>query len=199
MNRFFLAVFLALFCVSAPAWSYKILYAEQYYRLYHKQLYQYPEDLTEAIYYLERALGSDFANPLNALAVIETKDEWQRYRQLFRMHVNLKLAQTYLRLGSKFDKMNAYFYNKPWKEENLKSIEKAERIYTMAFYYWGEALKLSEEIEPSYIHLEEIQFWEDELFRIREGELDYEEIIQAQLDRLRRVRDAFMAMDENAY
>lgn len=199
MNRFFPAVFLALFCVSAPAWSYKILYAEQYYRLYHKQLYQYPEDLTEAIYYLERALGSDFANPLNALAVIETKDEWQRYRQLFRMHVNLKLAQTYLRLGSKFDKMNAYFYNKPWKEENLKSIEKAERIYTMAFYYWGEALKLSEEIEPSYIHLEEIQFWEDELFRIREGELDYEEIIQAQLDRLRRVRDAFMAMDENAY
>lgn len=198
MKRFFLLFILSL-CTASPAWAYKILYAEQYYRLFHKQLYQYPEDLTEAIYYLEQALAADFANPLNALAVIETKEEWARYRQLFRLHVNLKLTETYLRLGSKYDKMNAYFFNKPWREENLKSLDKAERIYTMAFYYWEQALREAESIPPSYINLEEIQFWEDELTRIRVNDLDYREIIEAQLSRLRAVREAFLAMDETTY
>ncbi|TFG64171.1 MAG: hypothetical protein E4H36_03715 [Spirochaetales bacterium] len=199
MKRFALLLVLVTVFSSAQAWAYKILYAEQYYRLYHKHLYQYPEDISEAIYYLELALKADFANPLNALAVIGTRVEWERYRQLFKVHVNLKLTENYLKLGSKYDKMYAYFFNKPWKETNLKSLEKAERIYNMAYYYWTEARGTAESIAPSYIHLDEIQFWEDELFRMKNGDLDYEEIIDAQLSRLKKVRALFEAMDDTTY
>ncbi len=195
---FLLSLFLLL--LSVPAlYSYNILYAEQYYRLYHDQLHRYPEDTLENIYYLERALHADFCNPLNALAVIENKQEWRRYRHLFRVHVNVKLVELYLTLGSKYDKMNAYFYNYPWRAENLKSLDKAERIYKMALYYWDEAIKWSKRIPPSYINLEEIQNWEDENYRIQTGELDYRDIINSHLDRLREVRRAFEEMDESTY
>ena len=195
---FLLSLFLLL--LSVPAlYSYNILYAEQYYRLYHDQLHRYPEDTLENIYYLERALHADFCNPLNALAVIENKQEWRRYRHLFRVHVNVKLVELYLTLGSKYDTMNAYFYNYPSRAENLKSLDKAERIYKMALYYWDEAIKWSKRIPPSYINLEEIQNWEDENYRIQTGELDYRDIINSHLDRLREVRRAFEEMDESTY
>jgi len=199
-GRRFILLSLFFLLLTVPAlYSYNILYAEQYYRLYHDQLHRYPEDTLENIYYLERALHADFCNPLNALAVIENKQEWRRYRHLFRVHVNVKLVELYLTLGSKYDKMNAYFYNYPWKAENLKSLEKAERIYKMAFYYWEEAIKWSKRIPPSYINLEEIQNWEDENYRIQTGDLDYRDIINSHLDRLREVRRAFEEMDESTY
>ena len=55
--------------------------------------------------------------------------------------------------------------------------------------------------EPRFrwIHLEEIQYWEDEAFRIETGDLDYKDIIEAHLARLNRVRDEFEAMDYDTY
>ena len=76
-----------------PSSAWRILYAEQYYRLYHLHFYQSPDDSMENIYYLENALKADFCNPLYALARIEHKTEAERYRNLFRMHVNLKLIE----------------------------------------------------------------------------------------------------------
>jgi hypothetical protein len=192
-------VFLFLFCAVSSADAYNVLYAEQFYRLYHDHFHRYPEDTLENIFYLEKALHSDFCNPLNALAEINNKQEWERYRYLFAMHVNLKLTELYLTLGSKFDKMEAYFYNYPWKEENIKSLDKAERIYTMARYYWSEARRWSGKLPPSYINLEEIQYWEDENFRIRSKDLDYGKIIDSHLTRLDRVRGQFLEMDDSTY
>ncbi len=85
-----------LFVITDSVHSYKILYAEQFYKLYHAHFYQYPEDYLENIYWLEQSLQSDFANPLNALAKIENKTQWRRYMNLFRMHVSLKLTELYL-------------------------------------------------------------------------------------------------------
>ena len=99
--------------------AYRVLYAEQYYKLYHLHFYQYPDDTMENIFYLERALQADFANPLYALARVDTRDQWAQYRTLFKMHVNLKLVELYLALGVKYDKQVAYFYNAPWREQNL--------------------------------------------------------------------------------
>ncbi len=191
--------FLFLFFAVSSAGAYNVLYAEQFYRLYHDHFHRYPEDTLENIFYLEKALHSDFCNPLNALAEINNKQEWERYRYLFSMHVNLKLTELYLTLGSKFDKMEAYFYNYPWKEENIKSLDKAERIYTMARYYWSEARRWSGKLPPSYINLEEIQYWEDENFRIRTKDLDYGKIIDSHLTRLDRVRQQFLEMDDSTY
>jgi len=180
--------------------AYNITYAEQYYKLYHQNLYQYPEDFEENIWYLERALSRPFVNPLNALAVIENTDQWKRYRFLFRMHLNLELVKQYRLWASKYDKRNAYFYNEPWKEQNLESLELAEFYYTRALYYWNEALLWWARVEQTaYHHLEELQYWEDERKRIETGELDYSFIIQRDMNRLREVRKKFSLMNENTY
>ena len=59
-----------LFSVVFPANAYFVTYKEQYYRLYHLHLIQYPDDTMENIYWLEKALEADFCNPLYALALI---------------------------------------------------------------------------------------------------------------------------------
>ncbi|NOY08282.1 MAG: hypothetical protein GXP33_05530 [Spirochaetes bacterium] len=180
--------------------SWRILYAEQYYKLYHLHFYQYPDDSMENIFYLEKALKSDFANPLYALAKISGKDQWERYRYLFKMHVNLKLIQQYLTLGSKFDKMKAYFYNYPWKKENLDSLKEAEKAYLTALDYWKEVLKWADKAwDLRFINLPAIQNWEDENYRIETGLLDYRDIIGSHLARLQEVRDTFKNMDKNTY
>jgi len=193
-------IVLLLVLLSIDAFGYRLLYAEQLYELYHIQFCQYPEDLNECIFYLQKALEAPFANPLNALAVIETKEEWERYRHLFKMHVNIKLTELYRILASKYDKRKAYFYNYPFRETNLKSLEMAEYYYNTALLYWQEALARVEKIDgTSFMHLADVQFWEDEYYRIVHGELDYERFIRADLTRLSEVREEFLGMDETTY
>ena len=109
----------------------------------------------ENIHYLEQALKADFANPLYALARIADRQEWAQYRTLFKMHANLKLIELYLTLGSKYDKMVAYFYNAPWKRQNLESLEQAESAYRLALGYWGESLRWAARIPRLRYNLEQ--------------------------------------------
>ncbi len=186
--------------LSSNAFGYRILYAEQFYKLYHTHYIQYPEDINENIIYLEMALKTPFVNPLNALARIENQEQWERYRCLFAMHVNLEILRQYRLLASKYDKRQAYFFNYPWKEENLKSLEMAEYYYGLAIHYWDEALKWREKAATvRYHHFEEIQYWEDEAERIATGDLDYRRILENDLVRVRKVRETFRNMDENTY
>jgi hypothetical protein len=115
------------------------------------------------------------------------------------MHVNLKILEQYRLLASKFDKQVAYFYNAPWQETNLKSLQVAEMNYKKALYYWDEAQKWAYQAAGSPIFLEEIQQWEDESYRIVNRELDYRRILMKDLARLERVRSDFENMDENTY
>ena len=185
---------------AAELQAYKISYAEQFYNLYHQNLYRYPEDYQENIWFLERALRSPFANPLNALAKIDNPKEWERYRYLFYMHLNLELVNQYRGLASKFDKREAYFYNYPWKSANLDSLETAESCYQAALAYWEEALTWWAKLHTiDYLHLDELEEWEDEKYRIDQGELDYGEFISLDLARLERVRTAFEEMNSDTY
>lgn len=200
MKALVLSVFLALALNPIPVNAYKILYAEQFYRLYHKHFYEDPTRAMENIFWLERSLRADFANPLNAMAKINTPKEWERYRYLFYTHVSLILIDQYLILGKNYDKFQAYFYNSPWKTENLKSLDKAERVYEFAKVYWEEAKQWSKKATAlSFINLPEVQYWADRSWRIENGELDYGFIIDRHLTRLRGVRRDFEAMNENTY
>jgi len=200
VRQILLILLLFLSLALEPVSSYKILYAEQYYKLYHQNLYQYPEDFNGNIWYLERALSRPFVNPLNALTIIEDQNVWERYRYLFYLHVNLKLVEQYRHLGSKYDKRVAYFFNEPWKEANLKSLDIAESYYIAAEYYWTEALLWIDKLKSvEYFFLSDIQNWEDERFRIVTGDLDYKEIIGMDLERLEGVRADYLAMDEKTY
>jgi hypothetical protein len=184
--------------LNVSAW--RILYAEEYYKLYHEHLHHYPDDTMEDIYYLEAALKADFVNPLYAMAPIKDKTEWERYRDLFTMHLNLKLIASYLTLGNKYDKMVAYFYNYPWKRQNLESLNTAEQVYKVAYGYWTKAKEWSAKAWAMRdVHLDAIEEWEDENFRIETGDLDYQETIDAQLARLSKVRADFQKMDTTTY
>jgi hypothetical protein len=202
MKTFLKPVFvLVLFAVSLPVNSYFVTYKEQYYRLYHLHYIQYPDDTIENIYWLEKALKADFCNPLYALALIEDETQWEKYRHLFTMHINIKLVEQYLFLGNKWNKRNAYFYNAPWKEQNLESLEIAETCFRTALYYWEEALSSAQKANDRrfrWINLQRVQFWEDEVFRIENGKLNYRRTIERELDLLQKVREKFQAM-ENYY
>lgn len=196
-----LSALLALLFVSSMALSgYPVYFKEQFYRLYHAHYIQYPDDTIENIYWLEQAVKADFCNPLYALATIENERQWERYRYLFNMHLDLKLIEQHLYLGAKFDKRVAYFYNAPWKRENLESLKTAETAYQAALSYWKTAREWAIKAESiRFLYLPKVQFWEDEAYRIGTGELDYERIIRRELERLARVRSDFEAMDEAGY
>lgn len=185
---------------SLSAW--KVQYAEQFYKLYHQHLYRYPEESAENIWYLSMALSSPFANPLNAIAVIEDEKEWEKYRNLFSMHIYLRVIDEYLAMAAQYDKFNAYFFNYPWKSANLDSLRTAESYYRLALESWELARSYSEVARESrfrWINLDEIQYWEDEAYRIESGDLDYGDIINTHLSRLERVQDEFKSMDYETY
>jgi hypothetical protein len=198
-----LALFLLLLILPSPfLGAYLVQYKEQYYRLFHLHYIQYPDDTMENIYWLEKALRADFANPLYAVALIENEGEWEKYRYLFMMHLNLKLIEQYLFLGNKWNKRNAYFYNAPWKAQNLESLETAETCFRTALYYWRDARDWAAKARENrfrFVNLPRVQFWEDEALRIEEASLDYEKTIHRELALLQGVRKKFEAMDETTY
>jgi hypothetical protein len=181
----------------ARSHAYIVEYKEQFYRLYHLHYIQYPDDTMENIYYLEKALKADFANPLFAIALIENTEQWEKYKSLFMMHLNLKMIEQYLFLGNKWNKRKAYFYNAPWKRQNLESLEVAETCYRAALFYWNDAKEWAEKATARkfrFVTLERVQFWQDEAFRIERKELNYEKIITRELNAIQSVREQFQAM-----
>jgi hypothetical protein len=184
------------FSLSAiPANAYRLTYKEQLYRLYHRQFYAYPLRVAENIVYLEEALKAPFANPLNALARVETEREYDKYRYLFNMQLNLLLIEEYLELARLYNKEEAYFFNYPWRRINIESLDRAESFLEFALGYWYEAIAWSDRAEQiRWINLEEIQHWEDQSFRIQNGDLDYERIIEDHLERVEEVRSEFIRM-----
>jgi hypothetical protein len=195
-----IAIFVLL-AIAIPVNGYFVTYKEQYYRLFHLHYIQSPNDTMENIYWLEHALRANFANPLHALALIENETQWEKYRYLFTMHINLKMIEQYLFLGNKWNKRNAYFYNAPFRDQNLESLETAETCYRTALYYWDEALiwaQRANERRFRWIDLPRVHFWQDEAFRIENGSLNYRRTIEHELQLLQQVRERFEAM-ENYY
>jgi len=176
--------FIFVFSAVVPVNGYYVTYKEQYYRLYHLHHIQYPNDSMENIYWLEHAVKADFANPLHAFALIENETQWEKYRYLFNMHIQLKLIEQYLFLGNKFNKRNAYFFNAPWKEQNLKSLETAESCYRTALYYWTDAVDWAMKARERrfyFITLPRVQNWEDEAMRVETGNLITVKLLTANL------------------
>jgi len=183
---------------SLSAWT--VYYKEQYYKLWHEHYIQYPDDIVENIVWLERAKDAPFCNPLYALAKIENKSQWERYRYLLDMHIDLKLIEAQLALGAKYDKRVAYFFNAPWKEQNLESLKTAESAYRAALSYWPEAQKLAAKaMAMQFVDVEGAEFMADEAFSITTGDLDFGKTIQRELDRLAQVRADFEKMDASTY
>jgi hypothetical protein len=192
-----LILFILILFISLPSFSWAVKYKEEYYNLYHVHYQQYPDDVMENIYWLERSVAADFCNPQFALAHIDDETHWEKYRFLFMMHINLKLAEQHLRLGRYWDKNIAYFYDAPWKNEYLRDLGTAESCYKTGLYYWEEAKLWAEKANQkkfNFMYLTDIQNWEDESARINLGDLDYERTINRELERLTSVQDDLKKM-----
>ena len=197
--RILLALSLALLAVAGIS-GWTVYYKEQYYRLWHEHYIQYPDDIIENIAWLERAKDAPFCNPLYALAKIDTKEQWERYRYLLDMHLDLKLIEAHLALGSKYDKRVAYFFNAPWKAQNLDSLKTAETAYKAALTWWPEAKALAAKaMAMQFVDVAGAEFMADEAFSITTGDLDLGATIQRELDRLAKVRASFEKMDASTY
>lgn len=203
--RFVTASLLAAFIMAAVpsrANAFMVKYKEDWWKLYHVHYGQYPDDCIENIYYLEKAARADFANPMYAVSKIETEKEWEKYRYMFQMHLNLKLVEQHLRLGRTYDKQAAFFYDAPWAEEYLRDLDKALSCYNAAMSYWGEASLWAEKANGSsfgFLHLSDVQYWEDERERIKIRSLDYGTMLKREIARVESVKKKFLAMKGKKY
>jgi hypothetical protein len=166
-----------------------VKYKEDWYKLYHVHYQQYPDDCIENIYWLEQAVKADFCNPQFCDFKVTNEKQWEKYRYLFQMHINLKLIEQHLRLGRTYDKKCIYFYDSPWKDEYLRNMQKALSCYQAGLYYWQEAKIWYEKANaPSFnfLFITEKQNWEDERERIYTGELNYERMLNREIERLEK-------------
>ena len=193
-----------LLCASFPkrTFAYVVKYKEDYFKLYHVHHQQFPDDCIENIYWLEKAVNADFANPYYAFAKVETESQWEKYRYLFQMHLNLKLIEQHLRMARIYDKKVAYFYDAPWKDEYLRNLKQAKSYYEAGYYYWREAKLWAEKANTSkfnFLYITDLQNWEDERERIVTEELDYKAILDRELTRLNKVIADLESMTEKKY
>lgn len=194
---FFILLFASLPLENANA--YMVKYKEDYYRLYHVHYQQYPDDCMENIYWLEKAVKADFCNPQFAEVKIKTEKEWEKYKYLFQMHLNLKLIEQHMRLGRIYDKREIYFYDGPYKDEYLRNLEKCLSCYKAGLYYWQEAKLWAEKANASsfnYLFITGKQAWEDERERISNGKLDYEKILTREINRVEKNIKELNEMDK---
>ena len=179
--------------------AYMVKYKEDWYKLYHVHYQQYPDDCIENIYWLEKAVQADFCTPQFADIKIETEKEWEKYRYLFQMHINLKLIEQHLRLGRSYDKKCIYFYDAPWKDEYLNNMQKALSCYQAGLYYWQEAKVWCEKANAAsfnFLFITGKQNWEDERERIANGDLDYEKMLKREINRLEKNIKELHEMDK---
>lgn len=179
--------------------AYMCKYKEDFYKLYHIHYQQFPDDCMENIYWLEQAVRADFCNPLYAKIKITNEDEYEKYRYLFMMHLNLKLVEQHLRLGRIYDKKAFYFYDAPWKDEYLSNLQKTKSCYEAGYYYWKEASLWAEKANIGkfkFLFLTGLQNWEDERERIGTGELDYKKMLDRELNRVNGIIAEIEAIDK---
>ena len=176
-----------------------VKYKEDWYKLYHVHYQQYPDDCIENIYWLEQAVKADFCNPQFCDFKVTNEKQWEKYRYLFQMHINLKLIEQHLRLGRSYDKKCIYFYDSPWKDQYLRNMEKALTCYKAGLYYWQEAKVWQEKADSStfnFLYITGKQAWEDERERIKIGELDYEKMLNREIERLEKNIKELNQMDK---
>ncbi len=150
-------------------------YLEDYYELYSKRMYYGQDEILLNVYFLKKGLVSPFRHTSKALCLLTTPDEEKRYRLLLQMHLNLKIMQNYLLLGRLYDKRIIYFFNMPFKEDLIKSLNIAKYYYNLAKTYWPKVLSYADEAVKIDARIP-LDYLEDELYSImnRDKEVDWD-------------------------
>jgi hypothetical protein len=151
-------------------------YLEDYYELYGMKQYYNENTLRKNIAKLKTALSCKFRHPSMALVRIETRDEYNKYRNLMFMHINLLIMRSYLKIGARYDKRRIYFFNLDFAKDIRESLQIAEKMYKQAIPYWEKAKKYARTASNFKITTD-LSFMETERYSIIHNELDYGKII----------------------
>ncbi|MGC8765326.1 MAG: hypothetical protein ACP5QT_05515 [Brevinematia bacterium] len=167
----------------------KIRYKEEFFRLYNEWLYKDLDSTSRNIYFLELAYVVPFDHPIRALVPITNEVQYERYKNLLMMHITLMLTKEYINYGYMYMKENIYFFNDEFKKEYLMGYDIAEFYFESARKYWKEAINfaiMADEVKGYRIPLEYI---EDELYRIKTMDLNYDKVIDNLIERINRNRE----------
>ncbi len=135
----------------------KIVFVEDYYKLYRKNLYGDTAAHLANIYYLSFGLKAAESNkwwvhPTKSFAYVRydwanppydkngespfTEKHYIKYKELMKMRISLLLTKSYLKLGSRYDSANIYWFNIEYYKELNKGFNIAEKLYKQAKAYW---------------------------------------------------------------
>ncbi len=151
-------------------------YLEDYYLLFGMKLYYNESSLRKNIDMLKISLNSKFRHPSQALVVVDTEQEYLKYRKLMFMHINIMIMRNYLKIGARYDKIKVKFHDAPFAKDIIDSLDIAINLYKEALPYWDEAKRHAESASEIKITTKMSNI-ETERYRIVRGELDFRKII----------------------
>ena len=181
--NFFLLIFFTLF-PHRTAQARRLLYLEEFYRLYYLPSLYTEENTLRNIFWLDVAIKMPFAPPIQALVVCDTEQQYEKYRHLMKMHLYYLMTKNALYTAARFDKHTIRFSDAPYKKEILESLKYADFFYKQALVYWKQAFSYQEKVQKLKWHTVELDFLNDLAYRINKGDLDYQRIIQRHLNQL---------------
>ncbi len=170
--------------------STKFRYVEDFYSLYYIPQKMENDDLNRNIFWLKWALAAPFAPPIFALTPPENEKTYEKYKKLMRMHLHYLITKNLVFLAARFDKHKPVFYNKPYREDILKSLKIAEYLYREADKEWKKVMLYYKELRKVKVRTK-LNFLEETLYRIRIKELDYQRVIQRKLKKLAKTEKYF--------
>lgn len=160
-------------------------YLEDYYELYGLKEYYNENTLRKNIDRLKTALNCKFRHPSMALVKVETEKEYEKYRNLLFMHINLLIMRNQMTIASRYDKQRIYFFNLDFAREIRESLNTADQYYGEAEPYWQRAREYARKASAIKITTL-LSFMESERYSIIRGELDFGKIIQGHRDKVTR-------------
>lgn len=149
-----------------------IVYAEDFYRLYRLPMYYHKDDLIQNIVYLDKALNAPFDFVHRAICIIETKEEYRKYKDLLHMQFYYLITQNYIYLAAEYDKQHYYWYNDQFKKEIAEGFDIAEEYYQHAQTYWALTKEKARAVRRNKAYIE-LDVLLDKAYAIDVGEVDY--------------------------
>ncbi len=173
----------------------KLRYKEEFYRLYYLPQYSSQSDYNRNIFWLQVAMDVQFAPPIQALTICKTEKQYKKYRLLLKMHLNYLMAKNQIFIAARYDKHEPLWFNRPYKEDILKSLDIAEYHYKCAENYWNEMMKYKKQAKAIKKTRIELDFLEDMIYKVDSKEVNYKRVVDRQLNKLEKTK-AFFDFEE---
>ncbi|OHD55359.1 MAG: hypothetical protein A2Y33_04060 [Spirochaetes bacterium GWF1_51_8] len=212
MKRLFLLyglLFLSLPLVFADKKDFKFEQVPDYYRykeeflqIFNQWLYADQDNISRNIFFLEAAFCVPFDDPIKALVPITDPNQYKKYQNLVMMHISRLLTQAYIDYGYLFMKEHIYFFNHEFLTNYIEGYDIAEFYFGEARKYWNIAIDYAQKADAYKGYKINLSMYgyhfdfEDELYKIKTGLLNYHKVIDNLMYRIDRNRKTIQGLFE---